>query len=145
MNARIQIAFAVVATLVVGFAIAWGFVLAGSPAARRTQLFDDRRMEDLTTIARAIQAQVEDPNKKGKLKSPLPKTLEAAAAKARLEKLNTRDPETGEPYGYTVTDATTYSLCATFTRPRNADYRVFWNHPAGEHCFTINAADPPPF
>jgi hypothetical protein len=150
MNPRMHAAFAVIASLVVGFAIVWGFVLAGSPSTRRNQLFDGHRLQDLQSITRAIQMQVVDTtptqtaNSTKRLKQPLPKTLEEAAQNDRLEKLSTLDPETGEPYRYTVVNATTFTLCATFSQAHNADYRVFWNHPAGEHCFTINVLDPPP-
>jgi hypothetical protein len=150
MNPRMHAAFAVVASLVVGFAIVWGFVLAGSPSTRRNQLFDGHRLQDLQSITRAIQMQVVDTtltqtaNSTKRLKQPLPKTLEEAAQNDRLEKLSTQDPETGEPYRYTVVNATTFTLCATFSQAHNADFRVFWNHPAGEHCFTINVLDPPP-
>jgi hypothetical protein len=150
MTSRIHAGFAAVASLVVGFAVVWGFVLAGSPAARRTQLFDARRLQDLQAIARAIQTQVmETAPTKGadttkRLKHPLPKTLEEVAEKERFQKIYTHDPETEEPYGYTVVNATTFTLCANFSQAHNADFRVFWNHPAGEHCFTINVLDPPP-
>ena len=79
-----------------------------------------------------------------RIKQPLPKTLDEAAEKDKYEKLSTRDPETGEQYGYTVVNATTIRLCATFTQARNDQQWVFWNHPAGEHCFTIDVLDPPP-
>jgi hypothetical protein len=143
MTSKIHAAFAAVASIVVTSAVAWGFVLVGSPATRRLERFDERRLHDLQTIAREIQSIVEDPNNKGTLKEPLPKTLEEAARKARFEKLNPRDPETGAPYEYRVKSATTYELCATFARKRDSDIRVFWNHPAGSHCFTIDTLDPP--
>ncbi|MEX0678399.1 MAG: hypothetical protein WD063_15070 [Pirellulales bacterium] len=145
MTPRIHAAFAVVASIVVAFAVAWGFVLVGSPATRRLERFDEQRLADLRTIAREIQGMVEDPNEKGTLKGALPKTLAEAAAKARNERVHLRDPETGEPYAYTVTNETTIELCATFARPRDSDWDVFWNHSAGRHCFTINVLDPPPY
>ncbi len=144
MTLRIHAAFAVVASIVVVFAIAWGFILVGSPATRRLEHFDKHRLEDLQTIAREIQSMVENENKKGTLKEPLPKTLEEAAARARDQRLNPRDPETNQPYRYRIKNETTYELCATFARPRDSDAGVFWNHPAGSHCFTINVLDPPP-
>jgi hypothetical protein len=106
---------------------------------------DDRRLQDLQTIAREIQLMVVNPNKRGTLKEPLPKTLAEAAQRARNERVNPHDPETAEPYRYVLIDEATYELCATFAKPRDWDSRVFWNHPAGAHCFTINALDPPPF
>ncbi len=145
MIPRFHTAFAVVATLVVGAALAWGFILVGSPATRRLERFDEQRLRDLQTIARQIQSMVEDPNEKGKLKAPLPPTLDEAARQSQSEQLNLRDPETDAPYGYRVNDDATYELCATFSQPRDSNASVFWNHPAGEHCFTINPADPPPF
>ena len=145
MTERTHATFAIVATIVVGAAVAWGFVLAGSPSTRRLERFDEQRLRDLQTIAREIQRMVEDPNEKGTLNEALPKTLEEAATRARDARVNPRDPETDEPYGYTVKNETTFELCAQFARPRDWDSRVFWNHPAGEHCFTINVVDPPPF
>lgn len=145
MTPRIHAAFAVFASVVVAFAVAWGFVLVGSPATRRLERFDEQRLADLRTIAREIQGMVEDPNEKGTLKGALPKTLAEAATKARSERVHLRDPETGEPYAYTVKNETTLELCATFARSRDSDWDVFWNHPAGRHCFTINVLDPPPY
>jgi hypothetical protein len=145
MTARTHAAFAVAASIVVTFAVVWGFVLAGSPPTRRLERLDEHRLRDLQAIARAIRSMVEDPIKKGALKEPLPKTLEEAAKRARDERLSPRDPETGEPYRYTVKNATTFEICATFARRRDSDDRVFWNHPAGTHCFTINVLDPPPY
>jgi len=145
MTLRIHAAFAVVASVVVAVAVAWGFFLVGSPATRRLEHFDEHRLQDLQTIAREIQSMVENRNKRGTLKEPLPKTLEEAAERARDERLNPSDPETNEPYRFRINNETTYELCATFARKRDSDARVFWNHPAGKHCFTINVLDPPPF
>ena len=150
-SARNHLAFAGVASLVVGLAVAWGFVLAGSPAARRIQLLDARRLEDLQTIVLAIESESVESSAtrtadlKKQLKHPLPKTLEGVAKDARSEKLSIRDPETGEPYGYTVVNSSTFTPCAGPSRVRNAEYRVFWNHPAvTADCFTIDVFDPPP-
>lgn len=145
MTPRIHAAFGILATLVVVLAVGWGFYLVGSPAARRKEHFDKQRLEDLQTIALAIESMVVDLNNQGQLKGPLPQTLAEAAERARNERLNPRDPETGEPYGYTVKDETTYELCATFSLERDSDSPVFWNHSAGRHCFTINVLDPPPY
>jgi hypothetical protein len=145
MTLRSHAAFAIVASVVVVFAVAWGFFLVGSPATRRLERFDERRLQDLRTIAREIQSMVENHNKRGTLKEPLPKSLEQAAERARDERLNPRDPETNEPYRFLIKDETTYELCATFARKRDSDTRVFWNHPSGAHCFRINVLDPPPF
>jgi len=143
MTARFHKVFFVVASTLVAIAIVWGFVLAGSPFKTRLQRLDDQRLTDLQDIYREIQALVRDEDEKETLKQPLPQTLEEAAGRARYRKLNLYDPETGEPYRYTRKDETTYELCATFALPRDADREVFWNHAAGEQCFTIDALDPP--
>jgi hypothetical protein len=145
MSPRTHAAFGVAASIVVALAIAWAFYVVGSPATRRLERFDEQRVQDLQTIAREIQFLSVDPEKKETLKQPLPQSLAEAAKRALNEKLNLRDPETGEPYGYTVKNETTYELCAAFSRPRDWDSRVFWNHPAGAHCYTINVLDPPPY
>jgi hypothetical protein len=145
MTVRTHTAFGVAASVAVTFAIVWGFVLAGSPATRRLERLDEQRLRDLQTVANEIQLMVVYPDRKRELKEPLPRTLDEAVQRARGARLDPRDPETGEPYRYTVKNETTYELCARFTRRRESDFRVFWNHPAGEHCFTINVLDPPPY
>ena len=145
MSLRLHAVFTVLATVVVTTAVAWGFVLVGSPEQRRLARFDEQRLQDLQTIAREIQSLVVDPNKTGKLKEKLPPTLADAVKMARNQRLNLRDPQTDQPYAYTVKSESTYELCATFALPCQSDYQVFWNHPAGPHCFIINTLDPPPF
>ena len=56
---------------------------------------------------------------------------------------NSLATETGEPYEYRVLGPSKYELCATFSMARDADHGVFWNHPAGRHCWTIDVGDPP--
>jgi hypothetical protein len=145
MSIRSHAAFGAAASVVVAFAIVWGFVLAGSPASRRLERLDEQRLQDLQTIASEIASMVINPDERTQLKEPLPSTLDEAVQRARGARLNPRDPDTGKPYRYTIVDETTYKLCASFTGRRESDYRVFWNHPAGEHCFTINVVDPPPY
>lgn len=145
MNSRLHLAFTSVSAVVIALALFWGFFLVGSPAARRLERFDEQRLRDLQNIARAIQTLVEDPNEKGKLKASLPPTLADASRENQGALMNLFDPETGEEYRYRVKADGTYDLCATFSEARHSTESVFWNHPAGEHCFTINPADPPPF
>ena len=145
MTPRIHTVMAVISSIVVAAVVAWGFVLVGSPVTRRLERFDEQRLEDLRTIAREIQSMVEDRDNAGSLKAPLPKNLEEAAQRARDERLNPRDPESGIAYTYTVINSSTYELCATFSLPRDWDSNVFWNHPAGPHCFRIDVNDPPPY
>ena len=143
MTTRIHAVFSVVSSIVVVVAVVWGFALVGSPGTTRLQRFDHQRLNDLQTIFREIQSLCRDPDIKDELKRPLPATLEELATLARHERINLSDPGTGDLYSYTVKGETTYELCATFSLERDSDVDVFWNHPFGEHCFTVEALDPP--
>jgi hypothetical protein len=143
MTQRIHVMFSAAMSVVVISAVVWGVVLVGSPATARLQRFDHQRLEDLQTIYRELQSLCHDPDVKGQLKRELPGTLEELADLARSERINLNDPETQQPYVYSVKDGTSYELCATFSLERNSDAEVFWNHPTGRHCFTVDALDPP--
>ena len=143
MTTRTHAVVSVALSAVVVVALVWGVVLVGSPGAARLQRFDGQRLDDLQTIFREVQSLCRDPDLKDKLKRPLPDSLDELATLARSERINLTDPETGERYVYTVTGTTTYELCATFSLDRDSDMDVFWNHPSGRHCFSIDALDPP--
>ena len=143
MTTRIHVMFSVASSAVVVVAVVWGFALVGSPGTTRLQRFDQQRLNDLQTIFREIQSLCRDPDIKDELKRPLPATLEELATLARYERINRSDPETGQPYGYTVKDGTTYELRATFSLERDSDTDVFWNHPSGEHFFAVDTLDWP--
>ncbi len=143
MTTRIHVVFSVALSIVVVVAVVWGVALVGSPGTARVQRFDQQRLEDLQTIFREVQSLCQDPDIKDELKRALPDTLDELAALARSERINLTDPETGQRYVYTVKDPTTYELCATFSLARDSDAEVFWNHPPGKHCFTVDALDAP--
>ena len=115
MTTRIHAMFSVVSSLVVVLAVVWGAVLVGSPGTARLQRFDQQRLEDLQTIFREVQSLCRDPDIKDELKRALPETLDELAALARSERINVTDPETGQRYGYTVKDGTTYEA-ETFSK-----------------------------
>ena len=143
MTKRTHVVFSVALSIVVVVAVVWGVVLVGSPGTARLQRFDQQRLKDLQTIFREVQSLCQDPDIKDELKRALPDTLDELAALARSERINLTDPETGQRYDYSLKDATTYELCATFSTERDSDAEVFWNHPSGSHCFTVDALDPP--
>jgi hypothetical protein len=125
-----------------------GFYLMGSPAEGRLRLLDERRVEDLRAIrAEALAiARGEAPWRGGRLArlpNPLPGSLEEIAARATRERVRTLDPDSGEPYEYRKLDEHRFELCATFARPRHEQYEVFWDHPAGLHCFRTDALGDP--
>jgi len=143
MTTRTHLVFSVVLSVVVVGAVVWGVALVGTPGAARLSRLDQRRLEDLQTVFREVQSLCRDPDIKDALKRALPQTLEELAALARSERISLTDPETRLGYEYTVKDGTTYELCATFSLERDSDVEVFWNHPSGRHCFTVDALDPP--
>ena len=143
MTTRAHVIFSVAMSIVVVVALVLGVAVVGSPGTARLQRFDFQRLEDLRTIFREVQSLCQDPDIKDELTRPLPQTLDELAALARSERINLTDPETGQRYVYTVKNATTYELCATFSLERDSDVEVFWNHSSGPHCFTVDALDPP--
>lgn len=143
MTTRTHMLFSIAMSIVVVAAIIWGMALVGSPGTARIRRFDQQRLNDLQTIFREVQSLCQDADIKDRLKRPLPRTLEELAELARSERINLADPETGQRYVYTVKNETTYELCATFSSEHNSDVQVFWNHPSGKHCFSVNALDPP--
>ncbi len=143
MKTSAHAAFSVASSVVVVVAVVWGVALVGSPGTARLQRFDQQRTADLQTIFREIQSLCQDPDIKDALKRALPISLDELAAIARSERINVTDPQTGERYIYAVRSEITYDLCATYSLERDSDAEVFWNHPPGRHCFTVDALDPP--
>ena len=128
--------------------IVGAFVITGSPLQGRAERFDEQRVNDLRTINQEILQIVSwmdgrpvEPASKPNLRQPLPKTLQEVSDKAAYQKVNTLDPETGVPYEYSVIDDHTYELCATFALDRDLQYDIFWNHPAGHHCYHVDLFD----
>ena len=143
MTSRMHTIFAVVSGAVVLGTITWGIVVAGTPGDARAQRLDEQRLGDLQTIVREMRSLCYDPDDDAQLKRPLPATLDELSQLARSERVRLTDPETGEPYEFTIIDPTTYSVCAEFSTERDSDWGVFWNHPPGRHCFVVDALDPP--
>lgn len=133
--------FGLLSFLIVAFVIVWGMMLVGSPGNERLRKFDERKLEDLRAIHAAVlniayNGMPWDPDKKPV--NPLPVSLFETAENAVYQKLQMTDAQTGEPYEYTPTGVETYNLCATFNLTRDEPYDIFWNHPAGHHCYAID-------
>lgn len=120
----------IVAVMLVLGALGGGFYLIGPPSEERARRFDLRRELDLQRLRLAADLYWTR-NKR------LPLTLEELAKEAGTD-IYSRDPQTGQPYSYTVKGDDTYELCAEFAREseRRGD---FWSHPAGRWCFTATA------
>ena len=124
-----------------------GFFIVGSPKEERMRQFDERRVNDLSSLQYEVINYWQS-----KLKLP-----------AKLDELNNdirgftvyTDPETGVPYEYAVKGDKTFELCATFalqsdeaantinavpaapiSAPIYKDgYRESWKHSSGRTCF----------
>lgn len=123
----------VVATSVVVLSIAAGILVIGSPSEGRLEQLDAGRVADLQGIMRATD-EFWSRNER------LPVTLDELASDPRVS-VNTLDPGSALPYGYRVTGAEAYELCATFDRPSTESpgrpREDFWRHGAGERCFPL--------
>jgi hypothetical protein len=118
------------AFVVVVAAVAGGVYLVGPPAEARARRLDARRQTDLQGLRMAVDLYW---TRSGRL----PESLDELTHEAGRN-IDSRDPETGEPYGYTVRAADRYELCAGFAR--DSEMRSdFWSHGAGRRCFQIAA------
>lgn len=122
-------------------AVGVAVLVLDSPAEARRQRLDERRVANLREIAGAIDVY-------WTREGALPPDLDALVGVRGLDAPRT-DPVTDEPYDYRVAGERTYELCATFAtvapgrEPRGYRQRQdsFWHHPAGEHCFEVEAED----
>jgi hypothetical protein len=129
---------AVAASVVVVLAIVAAIWVMGSPSTQREANLDARRVDDLSHIARLLDDHVST-------YGTLPPDL-ATLAKQPGRRLAIVDPVDGRPYGYEVTGARTYRLCAVFVTdtseipaaagPWRAEQ---WTHGKGRHCFDRRA------
>jgi hypothetical protein len=121
--------------LVVGVAV-W---VLDSPTEERRRRLDEKRSTDLHRTADALDAYWTG-------KGELPSDLDVLARWRGLEG-PPADPISEEPYEYRATGADTYELCATFAAEEpgreigwaRGEHAVFWRHPAGRHCFELEA------
>jgi hypothetical protein len=139
--------YAGIASAIILVTLIWGFVLVGSPLSERQRRFDERRIEDLQSIHQQILQVVYEgrpffSEEQPKPVEPLPDTLDTVAKQATFQRIQIRDPQTDEPYEYRISGDTTYELCATFNTGRDEPFNIFWNHPAGNHCFRFDVTNP---
>jgi hypothetical protein len=108
-----------------------GFVYIGAPGTQRTLRADRKRVQDLYQLTARINGMWNSKDHK------LPEHLD------ELQDVPLADPMTRAAYEYHVTGEGRYELCATFALPseKNAMPRPgTWSHPAGRHCFSIQAS-----
>jgi len=130
-----------IACIVVVLSVAAAVWVMGSPASQREMRLDERRQRDLQGIEVRIQAY-------WKAKKALPADLATLARQPGVS-LQIQDPLTQVPYGYEISGANAYRLCAVFTTDTalasgrgNEGYTLErWPHGAGRMCFDRSTTD----
>lgn len=130
--------------------IVLGFVLGGSPAQARREARDEQRTQGLSQINASINGHYTQ-------KSALPSQSEYQEFyKNTSLGLGKSHPLLNEPPSYRVLTPTSYELCTTFESAKQNNnhygspsmiapgpYKIpsespdFWNHPAGQVCYSI--------
>lgn len=135
--------FALASAAAILLSLGLGFMKAGSPADRRLLAEDRRRVEDLHVIASRMHQHWTS--------QPVIAERKMPAALAELSTgtggtLPLADPFHNKPYGYEVKSGSTYRLCAEFqtATPAGPNNRIpAWSHPAGPHCYDLDASKAP--
>ena len=127
------------AITVVLVSVVSALILLGSPAEERMRRLDERRVDDLERLERAVGLY-------WTRHARLPASLAELSQEPGVN-VNLRDPETAEPYEYRLLpESGAYELCAEFQRDsaeesqRNEEID-FWLHGSGRHCFQLEARD----
>ncbi|MBC7988034.1 MAG: hypothetical protein H7Y19_00415 [Luteimonas sp.] len=129
----------IAACLVVAATLAAAILVMGSPAVQREAKLDQRRIADLTRIARLADGYFE---RSGKLPPDL-----AILANQPGRRLSIADPVDGSPYAYEVTGNRTFRLCAVFATDTAKTFEAperwtdEWSHGEGRQCFDRKAND----
>ncbi|MBN1356014.1 hypothetical protein JXA40_07060 [bacterium] len=130
--------FAAAAIMMVVATVIGAVALIGSPEKQRRIRLDEERVQDLQSIARAVDAY-------WSRHDALPDDLETLRVEPDLQ-ITVQDPVTRKQYGYRTTGEASFELCAEFSREVKMDsisqhYNRFrggiWAHPAGSHCFKL--------
>lgn len=133
-----------------------GFFIVGSPKEERMRQFDERRVNDLSSLQYEVVSYWQS---KGSLPAKLDMLGDSLQGFPSYA-----DPESDAPYDYAIKGKLTFELCATFglasdtavstipepTKPMrvgvNDPYHDSWKHSAGHFCFerTIDPDRYPP-
>jgi hypothetical protein len=129
---------AAASVVVVAISIVLGFMQLGAPSAQRKIVADSQRVQRLFMLSNAIR------NYWQTHASHLPSSLSEIPG-AHV------DPITNESFEYVPAQGGQYQACAVFAarNPREEDNQSLrmdpnpWTHPAGRHCFALDASAPP--
>ena len=130
-------------------AVVYAFSIIPSPGKEQVIARDAKRVADLSNIQTAVDNYYQTHN-------TLPSTLDNLKTQAYdpSTPLVKTDPQTKQPYEYSVTSTYSYKLCATFETDSTKDqpdpndsttYPVYggdFTHPQGHFCFTEREQPP---
>ena len=126
----------IAAAIAVVAAIVAGIIVLGPPSEERARRLDAKRVSDLQQLTAAIEYYRQQ---KGRLPSSLDDL--DSLPNFRVER---RDPASGQPYGFRLTDTAAYEVCATFDRDSKEQGslgRQFFAHAPGTHCFPVKVRE----
>lgn len=123
---------AVASSLIVLVAVVAGLAVVGSPAKERARKRDQQRISNLQELENNIIMYWQ-------AKKALPVALNDLNDATRGITIPL-DPQTRQPYSYTIGEALTFTLCATFEHDGKGvpNYRSsddIWDYTAGQTCF----------
>jgi len=126
----------IVASVAVVAAVVTGIVVLGPPSEERGRRLDAKRVADLEQLTAQIEYYRQQQGR-------LPSSLDDLASLPNF-RVERRDPISGEPYGFRLTDTAAYEVCATFDRDskeQSTRGREFWAHGPGTHCFPVKVRE----
>lgn len=134
---RASLGFLTASSVLVVAAVALGVFVTPLPSNARLIAHDEKRIEDLAAIARAILGYQ---RANGRLPSSLRELPEAAS-------LELSDRATGTAYGYIVDENRKFHLCSDFATVSTEARRMYksppeasgWRHQSGHVCFAFPA------
>jgi hypothetical protein len=126
--------FGVLAVAGATLAVCLGMSVTGTPRLQRRIEADNRRVEDLRTIANVLASS-----------ASLPASMDELTANRPF--LSVTDPETRQRYEYRRKSTSEYELCANFAAAaaRSSYGTGFWSHPPGRACFAVDRTRPVPW
>lgn len=144
MSAPIGRWLLIAAAVAIAAAVTAAIVVMGGPGSQREAKLDQRRTQELDRINDEVRDY-------WKQQARLPADLPSLANQPGVA-LSTVDPVTAAPYRYLAGEAGRFRLCASFAtdtgredaerRATNEWHPRSWRHPAGEHCFELDASKP---
>lgn len=124
-------------------AVVVGLIFSGSPEQARKYNADITRVNLLSQINASIDSYYRE-------KKELPESLAVLQEQPAYYVYSIVDPITQQPFEYSIKSPSQYELCATFdlesvTDGSQGQYypydrASFWQHPAGRHCYALEAS-----